>query len=70
MAYLKVLSRHLSGGTEEIYEDFTPNNRSPGRDLNPKAFRIITNANRWATTFGTVMLAMLKGIMAVFLRRN
>jgi hypothetical protein len=32
--YFEALSYHLSGGTEEKTENFSQENRSPGRDLN------------------------------------
>jgi hypothetical protein len=32
--YFKVLSLHLSGGTEETVENLSQDCRSPGRDLN------------------------------------
>jgi hypothetical protein len=35
VAFLKVLSRHLPGGTEENDENLSQNCRSPGRDLSP-----------------------------------
>jgi hypothetical protein len=35
VAYLKVLSRHLPGRTEENHENLSQVSRSPVRDLNP-----------------------------------
>jgi hypothetical protein len=32
----KVISRHLSGGTEENHKTLSQNGRSPGRDLKPE----------------------------------
>jgi hypothetical protein len=34
VAQYKILSRHLSGGTEEHHKNLSGSTRSPGQDLN------------------------------------
>jgi hypothetical protein len=54
VAYFKVLSRHLPGGTEENHGNLSQDSRSPGRDLNSEpseyeACKVQFTNNDWVT---------------------